>query len=293
MEPWEWDEQRWRGAVEHVRAGRSLSPSPWPGGARVAVAVSFDVDHETPWLRDGDTGPGGLSEGEYGSRAALGRILSALATASCPATFFFPAVSALLHPHDVVRVAEQGHEVGAHGWIHERPDLLPAGAESDLLARSLDALEGVAGRRPSGYRAPSFAPSAQTIDVVARAGLLYDSSLMADDEPYEPVLDGQPSGVVEIPVDWSRDDAAYFVMDRFAGVRPLPARADVLDLWQREFRRAREERGLFQLTLHPDLIGTRGRIGILEDVLAEVTASGDVWLATHEQVAQHCRAGLA
>ena len=55
--PWQWDEATWRGHVGHVRAGRPLLPG-WPGGARVAVALSFDSDHETIALRNGETGPG-------------------------------------------------------------------------------------------------------------------------------------------------------------------------------------------------------------------------------------------
>src|SRR5919205_896446 len=57
-EPWRWDESTWRGHVDRVRAGRSLAPTTWPGGARVAVGLSFDSDHETIPLRDGETRPG-------------------------------------------------------------------------------------------------------------------------------------------------------------------------------------------------------------------------------------------
>ena len=64
--------------------------------------------------------------------------------------------------------------------------------------------------------------------------MLYDSSLMADDEPYELLLHGRPTGMVEVPVDWSRDDAAFFVMDRWSGVRPVPRPRDVLQAWTDE-----------------------------------------------------------
>src|SRR5919204_538354 len=75
----------------------SLAPSVWPDSARVAVALSFDSDHETPALRDGETRPGRLSQGEYGSRVGAPRILRLLEQPAIPATFFMPAVSALLH----------------------------------------------------------------------------------------------------------------------------------------------------------------------------------------------------
>ena len=49
-------------------------------------------------------------------------------------------------------------------------------------------------------------------------GLIYDSSLMADDDCYELLMDGENSGVVELPVEWIRDDAVYFNMNRFAPI---------------------------------------------------------------------------
>ena len=47
-------------------------------------------------------------------------------------------------------------------------------------------------------------------------GLLYDSSLMADEDCYELLLEGEPTGVVELPVEWVRDDAVYFLDEPFS-----------------------------------------------------------------------------
>ena len=62
-EAWRWAEADWRPIVEKVRAGRSLKPASWPGGARCAVALSFDSDHETQTLRWAQSSPGKLSQG--------------------------------------------------------------------------------------------------------------------------------------------------------------------------------------------------------------------------------------
>ena len=91
LEPWQWPEEIWRGKVEQVRAGRNLKPKVWPGGARCAVALSFDVDHETNELRDGGKSVGRLSWGQYGNRAGMPRILSMLAREEIKASFFVPA----------------------------------------------------------------------------------------------------------------------------------------------------------------------------------------------------------
>ena len=57
-EAWQWPEEKWRGIVNKIRAGRSLKPKSWKKGARCAVALSFDSDHETQTLRWGHDSPG-------------------------------------------------------------------------------------------------------------------------------------------------------------------------------------------------------------------------------------------
>jgi peptidoglycan/xylan/chitin deacetylase (PgdA/CDA1 family) len=285
LAPWHWPEQRWREAVQRVRAGRRLRPAAWPGGARVAVALSFDSDHETIMLREGDTHPGRLSQGEYGARAGTPRVLALLSRYSVRASFFVPGVSAQLHPDEVRACADQGHEVGLHGWIHEPNSRLQPAVERELYLRSADVLEQLAGRRPVGIRTPSWDFGEGTVDVIRELGLRYDSSLMADDEPYELLVDGEPSGLVEVPVEWIRDDAPYFSMDRRTGTRPYTSPRQVLSIWVDEFERARREGGLFQLTMHPHIIGHRSRIVVLEELVERIAGSGEAWFATHAQVA--------
>lgn len=287
--PWQWDEPTWRGHVEHVRAGRSLAPASWPDGRRVAVALSFDSDHETPALRDGEVLPGKLAQGQYGARVGVPRILALLERHRAPATFFVPAVSALLHEGEVARYAGHGHEVALHGWIHERNTALGPADERDLMLRAADVLETQSGARPVGIRTPSWDFSAATLDIVREIGLSYDSSLMADDEPYELVADGEPTGVVELPVEWIRDDAPYFMMERFASLRPYTPPRHVGQIWRDEFDAARAEGGLFQLTLHPHIIGHRSRMTVLAELLEHIAATGDAWFATHAQVVTHVR----
>ncbi|MCI2420798.1 polysaccharide deacetylase [Saccharopolyspora sp. K220] len=290
--PWQWPEEVWRGHVEAVRAGRPLAPEAWPDGARVAVALSFDSDHETIPLRDGETSPGRLAQGEYGSRTAAPRILELLASYQIPATFFVPGVSALLHPAEIKSYVDGGHELAVHGWIHERNTLLGKDDETDLIARALDVLTDLSGTRPVGIRTPSWDFSDTTLDTIRELGFQYDSSLMADDEPYEIIARGEQTGLVEIPVDWIRDDAPYFTMDRYGGVRPYTRPRDVLEIWIDEFDAAYRAGGVFQLTMHPHVIGHRSRLVILRELIDHIRGHQDVWFATHAQVAELARAEL-
>lgn len=293
-QPWTWPEEVWRAKVAHVRAGRSLAPKAWKDGARLAVALSFDSDHETVELRFGGNSYGKMSQGQYGARRGTPRILALLEKYGVPATFFMPAVSAMIHPDEAKAVVTAGHELGIHSWIHEFNSRLDHATERDLAFRAADVLEKLSGKRPVGMRTASWDFSPWTLKIIREMGLLYDSSLMADDEPYELLDEGQPTGVVELPVEWIRDDAIYFNMDRMGGLRPYTGPETVLDIFRRELEVAHQEGGLYVLTMHPHHIGHRSRITILEEVIKLAKAMPGVWFATHEEIARWCarEAGL-
>ncbi|HSG49381.1 MAG TPA: polysaccharide deacetylase [Longimicrobiales bacterium] len=287
--PWEWSDQEVRAGVEQVRAGRDLTPASWPGGARVAVLLSFDVDNETVYgLRDGEVSIGPLSEGEYGHRVALPRVLELLDRHDVPATFFFPAWSLKLAPFQAALVleGEEAHEIGVHGWIHERNAQLDGATERRLVEQALATVEEIAGVRPVGYRAPSWNLSPNTLQIVRDLGFLYESSLMADDRPYELLQDGQATGMVELPVSWTLDDAPLLnpLGDRYASPR------DVGQVWMDEFDVAWEEGTMFLLTMHPHRIGHRSRIVVLEALIEHMKSRPGVWFGTHEEAARWVRA---
>jgi len=285
LEPWEWPQEHWRKLVSRVRAGRSLRPAEWPGGARCAVALSFDSDHETSELRDGGKSIGRLAWGQYGNRVGVPRILALLERYGVKASFYVPAVTALLHPDEQRRIVAAGHEIGIHGWIHELNSVLPYEAERDLMLRAADTLEQITGIRPVGMRTPSWDFSWNTLAIAKEMGLLYDSSLMADEDCYEILLDGAPTGIVELPVEWVRDDAVYFMMHRFSGLRPYTPPGEVFDIFRREFDAAYDEGGICQITMHPHVIGYRSRVWIIEELIRHARARPGVWFATHAEIA--------
>src|SRR5712691_4526512 len=168
-------------AVANVRAGRKLTPKQWPNGARVAVCLSFDVDNEALWRENPLPVP--LSEGEYGATTGLPRILKLLDKQQIPASFYIPAMSAVLHPQMVPDILKSGrHEIGIHGWVHESyPQVNDALKEQRLLTQSIDYITKAIGKRPVGFRAPSWEYSPHTLEQVQKAGFLYDSSFMGMD----------------------------------------------------------------------------------------------------------------
>jgi len=285
---WQWTMDSVNAVVNAVRAGRSLEPKAWPNGARVAVLLSFDVDNETVALRFGEPTVGSLSQAQYGARAGLQRIVTLLDAHRIPATFFIPSVSLALTPSmaDVIKKSGR-HEFGVHGWIHEMNSTLPDSIERRLLTRALTELTTLTGTRPTGYRAPSWNFSPNTLSILRDLGFRYESSLMADDRPYELNQHGKPTGIVEIPVEWILDDAPLFDP---RGDRYSPPR-DVARVWMDEFDKAYDEGTMLVLTMHPHISGHRSRIIALEQLIAHIESkgAGKVWWATHGEAAEYVR----
>ena len=285
---WKWTMDSITKTVDAVRAGRNLQPRSWPGGKKVAVLLSFDVDNETVTLRYGETSVGALSMGQYGARVGLERIVKLLDAKAIPASFFVPSVSLALHPEMAALINKSGkHEFGVHGWVHEMNTTLPDSVERALLVRAIADLTRMTGKKPTGYRAPSWNFSPNTLSILRDLGFRYESSLMADERPYELMQDGKATGLVELPVEWILDDAPLFDP---RGERYSPPR-EVAKVWMDEFDKAYEEGTMFVLTMHPHISGHRSRIVALELLLDHIRqkAGNDVWYATHGEAAEYAR----
>ena len=281
-----WTEGQLRQAVAPARVGRKLTPKSWPGNARVAVCLSFDVDNESYLLARGEPSPTTLSAADFGAQTGLPRILDLLDRNALPATFFIPAVSAILHPEMIPAIMKSGrHEIGVHGWIHESLVALNnAEEENRLLNLALDYLTHATGKRPVGYRAPAWAFSEHTLRLIRAAEFLYDSSLQAMDEPYEIVSRGEPTGMIELAIDWTLTETPYLGR---GGTMPSPEL--LYNLYKEEFDGAYKQGTMLVLTLHPHVTGHRAPMQHLEQLITYMKSKPGVWFATGEQIAMYLK----
>lgn len=273
--------------ISRIQPGKKLLPSVWPGGKKAAVALTFDLDAELVWMDYPDqTTPSSLSRGRYGPRTGLKRILDLLERKNIPATFFLPALVLELHPDAVASIRATGtHEIGYHGYAHENVRTLTEKEERDVLRRGLG-LFHKAGLRPGVYRSASWNFSPSTLTLLQELGFRFDSSLMADDAPYEILADTIPTGVIELPVDWSMDDWPYFQLEWGTPLPGLRSPDEVLEIWKEEFEGIRSEGGVFTLTLHPQVIGRWSRLRMLERLIEYLDAN-DVWFGTLREIGEY------
>ena len=245
----------------------------WDGETQCVATLTFDMDGPSGMLRRNPelaTHPSAISMGEFGPKVGTSRVLDLLDRHEVPATFFVPGWVAERNRQIVLDVLGRGHEIAHHGYLHEPPSALAADEdEGAILDRGSDVLESITGKRPAGYRSPSWELSADSLRLLHERGFVYDSSLMGDDVPYFVGQEGQR--LVELPVHWSLDDAPYYSYMPVAGrTATMATPNDVLTAWQWEFDGAYREGRAFMLTLHPYISGRFARLEALDRLVRYV-----------------------
>jgi len=234
---------------------------------RLVVALTFDFDAESVWLSDKLDSPSVVSRGTYGAKEGVPRILKLLSKYNLPATFFVPGYTADRYPDVVRSIANAGHEIGHHGYLHEPPNLLTPEEERKVIKRGLEALERVVGERPRGFRSPSAELSKATFGLLAEYGFEYDSSQFGADRPYWVEDDGKRTNLVEVPMAVELTDSCHFMFLYQPIVLPgLSSPSKVEEIWRGDFDGAYKEGGdaCFILTMHPQIIGRHHRMQMLE-----------------------------
>jgi peptidoglycan/xylan/chitin deacetylase (PgdA/CDA1 family) len=257
--------------------------------------LTFDLDAESSVLWDHPEAAGYLdvmSHQAYGPRTAVPRLLDILRRTNARSTWFIPGFSAERWPDTARTIRDNGHEIGHHGFLHERSRGFGPDVEKRRLVRGLEALDSVLGVRPVGYRAPLWQMSFETPALLARYGFEFDCGLMDSDRPYELAVSeavGAPT-LVELGSHWSLDDGpAYNYQPGISGSGVIFSPTVLLERWTLEFDAIVRAGGLFVPTIHPFISGRPSRAEALESLIRHMQATDGVWIATGSELAAHVR----
>ena len=190
---------------------------------------------------------------------------------SIQASFYVPGYVAETHVEMVKEIANRGHEIAHHGYMHEPPSSLTRDQEIEVIESGIRILRNITGEQPQGYRSPSWELSEHSLELLTDYGFIYDSSLMGDDAPY--IVDSPTNGktLVELPVHWLLDDAPNFVYAPVANrLGPMRNPEEVYETWASEFEGLYRYGRAFTLTMHPQYIGRPGRLLMLERLIEHI-----------------------
>ncbi|MDY6817697.1 MAG: polysaccharide deacetylase [Halobacteriales archaeon] len=263
------------------------------------VSLSFDFDGVSPWLHSSglEATPTNLSRGLFGVDVGAPRILELLDDHGIAATWFTPGHTIDSFPEICEEVYSRGHDIQHHGWSHTRPgDYESFEAERADIERGIESIEELTGKSPTGYRSPSWDFSPHTLDLLQEFGFEWDSSGMAHDfVPYYvrsgttapmdgPYQRGEPTGILELPISWQRDDFPPLV---FTGTRGFTDEAAVFQKFRDQFEWMYDhvDDGVYILTMHPQVIGRNHRLDKLETLIEHMAAKPGVRFETMDVVA--------
>ncbi|HEY0233673.1 MAG TPA: polysaccharide deacetylase [Afipia sp.] len=265
--------------------------------SRHIACLTFDADAWSGLTARGLTSPTSISRGEF-SVVAIPRILKLLKKYDIRSTFFIPGIVIATYPDLARAIHAEGHEIGNHGWTHIPPaNLEPQKEEADLL-RASELIAKITGSNPVGYRSASFDLSEVTASLLLKHGFLYESSMMGHDHtPYRirigdkvqadgPLIFGELTRLVELPLSWNLDDFPHFEFLRTpTSLMPgLMSANSVLQNWIDDFKYMHdiEEWGILTFVCHPYVIGRGHRMIFLENLIASLKKMNAVFLSMRE-----------
>jgi peptidoglycan/xylan/chitin deacetylase (PgdA/CDA1 family) len=182
----------------------------------------------------------------------------------------------------IERMLTEGHEIGHHGYLHERPDTLSDEEEEAVLVRGIEVLERLTGKKPVGYRSPAWELKPSSPALLKHYGFRYDSSLMGNDIPY--YVATQNGNLLELPIQWILDDYPHYAMN----LGGISSPEKVFEVWSSEFEGYHRYNGCYILTMHPFVSGRPSRVMLLERMIRYINGFEGVWWATLEEIAAYC-----
>ena len=266
------------------------NPIPWPDGARCAVAMTWDMDADSAfnWYNQdtADNLVATQSWVRYDPLIAIPRLCEQFAQLGLRQTFFVPGWVIEKYPEQIDLLLKNEHEIGLHGYLHERSNEICKEDEHYWLDRALNAYRKHIGMKPRGWRAPSFAFSKHSLRFLLEAGFEYDSSLMGDDIPY--ALRDSDGSLLEFPIDWTLDDFPHYAHSRdFRFMMPISSPQRAMEVFRAEFDAAWEYGALWITVWHPFLSGRLARFKAVLELLGYMQSKGGVWFARLDQVCDH------
>lgn len=278
----------------------------------IFCAIGVDVDAVGGWLGSygGEDSPCDISRGLFSGEVGSMRLLELFDRWGIKTTWFIPGHSIETFPDQMKAVANAGHEIGMHGYSHENPIAMTPEQESDVMDYSIKLIEGLCGRRPTGYVAPWWEFSPVSNELLLAKGIKYDHSLMHRDfEPYyirvgdswtkidytkqasewmKPLVRGRETDLVEIPASWYLDDLPPMMFMKaapnshgFVNPRHLE------EMWRDQFDWVYREMdyGVFTLTVHPDVSGKPQVLMMLERLYNHIISHPGVKFTTFDAIA--------
>lgn len=170
-------------------------------------------------------------------------LLDLFARYNIPLTCFIEGWSARQYPDYLERILSLGHDIGMHGWQHERWAELSDAEVLELATRATDSIRQATGVQPRTFRAPGGKSTPYTTDVLTQLGYTIDTSYTDSHKPEQ-----LNESLVSLPYPWSGVDATHWLWNSRSG-------ADTERRWRVALDEAAATNGHFIFIWHQHVMG--------------------------------------
>jgi peptidoglycan/xylan/chitin deacetylase (PgdA/CDA1 family) len=256
----------------------------YPQGVKLAVSFTVDFDAQVNRrLKNEPTME--LTQGEFGGRVGIWRLLDLFDRHGIKLTIFTPGRVCELYPEVIREAAKRGHEIANHMWEHRVPP--EPDWEKDHLQKATAAIEKLCGKRPVGTR------SSHKISSLKNEGYIYTSNEGADDLPYYVLSDDGKDWMLNLPYHYVLDDAMYFHFGWYGSGNAGQNLVDpgrVFEIWQSAFRQLYRMGRYMNIISHGFVSGRSLRVAMIEGLIIEIKQKPGIWFCTCEELARYCLA---
>ena len=269
-----------------IESGRRFS---LPPGKRIAVWTIVNVEHwsaEAPMPRTVLPLPMGQALlpdipnwcwHEYGMRVGFWRLLQVLKERNIPATFAVNGSALARYGEACAAARAAGWEFMGHGWV-QRP-MHQIENQAAAIGQTIEAIRSFTGRPPRGWESPGLAEQADTIDLLAEAGIEYVADWVLDDQPVP--ISTRAGQIIAMPYTVEVNDVVMFAVQKHSSTELLRRGCDQFDrLWDEGQRRAR----VMAISVHPYLTGVPHRIRYLEALYDHILSHSGVLMCTGGEI---------
>ena len=282
----------------------------------ILCAFGTDIDSVAGQIGSygGGESPSDIQRGVFASEVGTIRLLNLFKKYKLRTSFFIPGHSIESFPDQVKMIVEHGHEIGAHGYLHENPIAMTPTQEEAVLVKSIELIEHYTGQKPRGYVAPWWEMSNTTAALLLKYGFTYDHSQgYRDFQPFyarvgdqwnvidyaktaqewmRPMTHGQEIDLVEIGANWYVDDLPPMMfMKKVPNSHGFVNPRDIEQMWRDQFDWVYRELdyAVFACTIHPDVSGRPQVLLMLERLIEYISSHTGVRWATFEEIAADFR----
>jgi peptidoglycan/xylan/chitin deacetylase (PgdA/CDA1 family) len=264
----------------------------WPGGKRLAIHFSLNVEHFAfgEGLGNDYAAPHphpntrSFAWRDYGNRVGAWRLLELAEKYRLP--FALLANSELYDycPELVKAFSGRGDEIVGHGRTNaERQADMTLEQERRCIAEATETIRRHEGKAPRGWLAPYISQTAESLDLLSEAGYRYMMDWPLDDQPVWFRTRHRP--ILSVPYAHDMNDSLEMVTRRTPS---LAWCANLTDQFDEMLEESQRRSLVMPIVLHSFILGHPYRLRQFRRVLEHMlTRRDDVWLTRPGEISAY------